>query len=84
MENNATRSEEFDIYKVTYPLYAIYLKMFLLLVAAISMVISSVMVILVILKDEKLRSVNNLATYCQPSVFRSSIYYTAHFSSICI
>jgi len=60
MEDNATRSEDLDIYSVTYPLYALYLKMCLLLVAATLMVISSVMVILAILKDKKLRSVNNL------------------------
>ena len=60
MEDNTTRSEELDIYKVTYPLYAIYLKIFLMLVATILMSISSVMVILTILKDKKLRSVNNL------------------------
>jgi len=60
MEDNTTRSEELDINSVTYPLYRIYLKMFLMLVAAILMLISSVMVILAILKGKKLRSVNNL------------------------
>ena len=60
MEDNATRPEKVDINKVTYPLYAIYLKMFSMLVAATLVVIFSVMVILAILKDKKLRSVNNL------------------------
>ena len=34
----ATRPKEFDINNVTYPLYAMYLKMFLMLVATILMV----------------------------------------------
>jgi len=66
MEDNATRSEELDIYKVTYPLYVIYLKIFLMLVATILMLISSVMVILTTLKGK-----------CQQSAYCSSVYFFA-------
>ena len=40
--------------------YAIYLKMFLLVLSVFLIVISSSMVIFAILKDKKLRTVNNL------------------------
>jgi len=60
MEDNTTRSEEVNIYNITYPLYAIHLKMLLLLVAATLTVMSSLMVILAILKNKKLRKVDNL------------------------
>jgi len=64
MEANTTMSnrpgEEPDIYSVTYPLYALYMKIFLLLLLALLIVISSSMVIFAVLKDNKLKSVNNL------------------------
>ena len=78
MEDNATRPEEFDIYKVTYPLYAIYLKMFLMLLVAILMVISSVMVILAVLKDKKLRSIYNLLIV--NLLFSDLVYLFIHFN----
>ncbi|XP_065887412.1 melatonin receptor type 1A-like [Dysidea avara] len=63
MEANTTmsnRPKELDIYNVIYPLWAVYLKMFLLLLSASLMVISSLMVICVVLKNKKLRNINNL------------------------
>ena len=65
METNTTMSngpdhEELGIYNVTYPLWAVYLKMFLLLLSAFLMVMSSLMVICVTLKDKMLKNINNL------------------------
>ena len=56
MEANTT----VEIYSVTYPSYAVYLKFLLLLLLAFLIVISSSMVIFAILKDKKLKNVNNL------------------------
>jgi len=53
IEDNITMSNrperELDIYNIIYPVYAVYLKMFLLLVFASLMVVSTSMVILAIL-----------------------------------
>ena len=51
---------ELDIYSVIFPLYALYLMVFLLLLIAPLIVIASLMVIFTILNDNKLKNVNNL------------------------
>ena len=51
---------QLDIFSITYPSYAIYLKMFWLVLSASSLVVTSSMVIFAILKNKKLRTVNNL------------------------
>jgi len=62
MESNTTMfdgSEE-NIYNVTYPLYATYMKLFAYLLVTTLVVISSSFVVYVILKNKELRNANNL------------------------
>jgi len=84
MEVNTTVSngpgEELDIYRVTYPLYALYVKMFLLLLIAPLIVIASLMVIFAILKDKKLRNVNNLLIVSL--LVSDLIFMLAHFTRV--
>ena len=84
METNTNVSngsgEELGIYCITYPFYAVYLKMFLLLLLALLIVVSSSMVIFAMLKDKKLKNFNNLLIV--NLLVSDLIFILAHFSRI--